>query len=322
MRFITGVNCLHISERLTDPGFEVATNCFLTNNPTQIEAMLGGYFGRELGRHEATYLVQNGCVLFERTKREFKSHAEAVNHLVHWLGIRGIFLQCLWLIRDNSVDRDTGFLSDVVRKKGQAFASFAPRETYTTAEGKVTVATFSPSELEHVRDSFYKPILASYNFSLQPVKREEGLIVSSDQGPRVGRAHYFLRTARTTDDTGVKMALYITCLEILFSNDSAELAHKLSERVACFLELAPKRRREVFAIVKRAYNLRSKVVHGDVVKLKDQKELPFLTREIDNMLRRIFQRLYLEKDTLDSIESTNQDREHYFEELYFGREGS
>src|SRR5205814_574151 len=106
-------------------------------------------------------------------------------------------------------------------------------------------------------------------------------IVNARNVPRLLRAQYFCQAARSEADLGVKISLYMTCLEILFSNDASELAHKLSERIACFLATDPKQRKAIFGTIKRAYNIRSKVVHGDVVTAKHLEESDTMSQQVD-----------------------------------------
>jgi len=58
--------------------------------------------------------------------------------------------------------------------------------------------------------------------------------------------------------------------ESFFVNDNSEIAYKLSLRVATFLN-AKFDSKFVFKFIKKSYNLRSKVIHGSILKSKDLK---------------------------------------------------
>jgi hypothetical protein len=60
----------------------------------------------------------------------------------------------------------------------------------------------------------------------------------------------------------VKIANYCTALEALLSNDTSELTHKLSERAGWLLGRNMPERFDIVQRVRRAYSIRSKVVHG------------------------------------------------------------
>ena len=71
--------------------------------------------------------------------------------------------------------------------------------------------------------------------------------------------------------------------ECLFLRDNAELNYKLSLRTAIFLsELGTK---EVFDFIKEAYGLRSKIVHGSLVKKEARGEAKIYTERLRELLR-------------------------------------
>jgi hypothetical protein len=94
--------------------------------------------------------------------------------------------------------------------------------------------------------------------------------------------------------------------ECLFLRDNAELNYKLSLRTAIFLsELGTK---EVFDFIKDAYGMRSKIVHGSVVK-KEKREVIAYTERLRELLRQALFK-YIndysnksDKEFIDDIES-------------------
>ena len=76
--------------------------------------------------------------------------------------------------------------------------------------------------------------------------------------------------------------------ESFFVNDNSEIAYKLSLRVATFLnsEFDPK---YIFKFIKKSYNLRSKVIHGAILKPKDLKfgEKELTIKEYNTNLREL-----------------------------------
>ena len=83
------------------------------------------------------------------------------------------------------------------------------------------------------------------------------------------------------------MALYCSSLEVLFSTDASEMTHKIAERVAAFLAESAPERLSTFHAIKKAYSIRSKVLHGDVIYEKLLAELPAACVELDQLLRRV-----------------------------------
>jgi hypothetical protein len=135
---------------------------------------------------------------------------------------------------------------------------------------------------------------------------------------RSGRAMQFVVAARRAQDLAFKIANYCSALETLFTTDSAELAHKLAERVAFFLGERGQNRRNVFATVKSAYNVRSKLVHGDTLKQNQIDALPALSAECDGALRKILWEIFNSDDLKKIFDAHNDAIEDYFTCLIFG----
>ena len=103
---------------------------------------------------------------------------------------------------------------------------------------------------------------------------------------RVSRAFYFLQSARATVFLPLKVAHYCTCFETLVSTSSTELAHQVAERVAVLISEDSQERMEVYRNLKRAYDTRSKVVHGSELTRSQQRYLDD-SRNCDDYLRRL-----------------------------------
>ena len=145
--------------------------------------------------------------------------------------------------------------------------------SYTDASGTRTSTTFSREELRKARELCGTPLTNRVVVNAQS---------AAEKSARYTRAVYFIQAARASSDIGVKIANYSTALEALFSTDAQELSHKLAERVACFLESAPSLRKQVFQDVKKAYGIRSKVVHGAGGSKEVQKSAVAVCVNIDN----------------------------------------
>ena len=59
-----------------------------------------------------------------------------------------------------------------------------------------------------------------------------------------------------------KLIDYMIAFESLYLKDNKELSYKLSIRVACFLGKDKNEKEQIFKEIKKAYNIRSKMVHG------------------------------------------------------------
>lgn len=61
---------------------------------------------------------------------------------------------------------------------------------------------------------------------------------------------------------------FITILEALFSTNDGELSYKLALRVSFFIESDPTKRRDLFDMIRDAYDKRSELVHGSDTTLR------------------------------------------------------
>jgi hypothetical protein len=135
---------------------------------------------------------------------------------------------------------------------------------------------------------------------------------------RLGRAWWILETARMTADVALKIAHYVTCFEGLFSTDSSELVHKLSERIAWFLGATPQERLSLFRTVKEAYAVRSKVVHGDKLSNKQFAGLRNVSDTCDDLLRRSLRKIMESNELRARFNGNPQELETFLLELVMG----
>jgi Apea-like HEPN len=127
-----------------------------------------------------------------------------------------------------------------------------------------------------------------------------------------------LSGARSANDLGVKVSLYMTCFEIMFSTETTELTHRLSERVAFFLFREPVDRIAAYRRMKRGYGIRSKVIHGSVLADSLQKELADASAEIDELLRQLVLKVASDSAARRVFEMDDNKLEDYFTRLAIG----
>lgn len=70
------------------------------------------------------------------------------------------------------------------------------------------------------------------------------------------------------------------CLEALYLGAETEMTRRLSQRVSCALSLLGYKPLEVSSVMKRSYKIRSRFVHGVIIKDKDRKNSGKLEKEL------------------------------------------
>jgi len=127
---------------------------------------------------------------------------------------------------------------------------------------------------------------------------------------------YYLITSLRDYEWISRFAMLTTVIESIFSTDSQEISHKISERIAYFLEDTGIKRKEVYDKTKELYAIRSKIVHGSnvskyigdisITKLEELEEIVYKSLNkiiFDDKIYEIF---------------TSKRKEEYFKNLILG----
>ncbi|MGD0918152.1 MAG: hypothetical protein ABSB22_17005 [Thermodesulfobacteriota bacterium] len=306
--FITNVEHLKILSNLGD-GEKIGDKLRITNDRLFIQKLITPSFHTLAGDLETHFLNTTGAVAYSiEESQPFPSDEAANSFLVERLMEVRTFLQMLWLVKDNSVNVDLGYLehpykSSVATKTNVTRNSIA--HIFSNSQGEVLATEFSRDELRKARHLF-REFSGGSKVKFQ-IAIDEGL-------SRFERAFYFMQAARASSDLGVKIANYCICFETLFSTDVQELSHKLGERIACFLEKDVPNRLSLFQTIKKAYAVRSKIVHGSKGSPKAAASIKESSVSCDGIVRRIllqiieepsFQKYFFESPS-------NKDLEDYF----------
>lgn len=214
----------------------------------------------------------------------------------------------MWIIKDNAADFDVGFLQ-FINKKGEFEVSVNNMTSSNfNTEGTRSSTSFTIKELsnasEHLKDSIY----------IEYKSRPKFANVSSLN--KISIANYFIQSALASKDLGIKAIGYCSALEALFSNgENTELSHKLSERISKFLESQAEQRKALYRIVKRVYDIRSKVVHGATYKPQKEDELAGLIKQADDICRRVMIYAFTTPEGENIFHKSREDLEEYFIDL-------
>jgi hypothetical protein len=287
---------------------------FLTNDREVLQRLFSQEFIAQIGRMAFNDILSEGYALYSRFNLTLDTD-EAKRAFLHgFVFFSQLFFDALWFLKDNAIDSGVAFLE--YRNSYSSFYFTSSRNF--NSQGLDEVCEFSVAEVNKARD-FYKShmvidILEAEN-AHKHLLAAPTLATKSSQ--KFSRASYFLSIARQTPDLGVKLSLYMSCLETLFSTDSGELTHKLAERAALFIGKNGAERKEIFSRVKRGYDVRSKVLHGGGLTLKGQQDLHVVSRQVDDVVRIILLKLLNTPELLTRIEGEDNEINSYFADLLF-----
>lgn len=112
---------------------------------------------------------------------------------------------------------------------------------------------------------------------------------------RIDRALNFLSLSRSFEFLPQKISTYLLIYEALFSTDSIEISHQISERVAFYLGRTSGERKSVYKQMKDAYNFRSRYFHGEELNaFKTHDKQKELSSSLDQITRQAFTKIILE----------------------------
>jgi hypothetical protein len=313
--FITSFRHLNINEKMNEY-VEIIPGINITNNKDISKKLLTLEFAQGIGLVEFNYLLGAPNIVFgEYDDDDLKGkedHPEALLlAIIMW--IEGLFRNA-WLIKDHAMECDAAFLHfNYDELHSQLFSNYlAVRPAFSNGiysqviEMSIDELKAWGSKNDQVESYLHTKQSSSISFMM-----EKGF-------SRTGRALQFVSAARNSPNLAFRVTHYCSAFETLFTTDSAELAHKLSERVAFFLGKQGHSKEKVFSDIKKAYTIRSKLTHGDTLSARQIEELPLISRTCDQYLREILNTLFSNEQLLKVFDSHNEGVENYFHKLIFG----
>lgn len=234
-----------------------------------------------------------------------------------------LILNSFWFLKDNSLFTSTAYIQQAETE----MVYRSTRQMFTTAKGTPDLITITTSEY-----NAYKSILPALtsihqtddinliNRIYPPQHNENDIFINMStnnfmdpsENDKIKRALEFLFFARTNTKTTTKIAFYIAIYECLFSTDDAEISHKVSFRIAKFLSNEKIERLEIYNLVKKAYNIRSRFIHGERSQ-EDQSRLFIIVEKIDNLTRRILNKIILEEK--ETFLKTKEELDEWFKDM-------
>ncbi|HKQ97643.1 MAG TPA: hypothetical protein VJV75_07205 [Candidatus Polarisedimenticolia bacterium] len=247
-----------------------------------MKGLLSRQFKTLAGAIEVSALLEAGAVVYENPEVNAVPQPSAALEVLHRnLALTQLYLLCLWLVKDNSVNFELGFLEYPHGHPAAALSSNTIAAYFTNAQGETRVTTFNADEIRRARD-YYSKLFSADHDAFTVVRIERTLPRHYN---RLHRLTYYIHSARAASDVGMKISQYMTCYETLFLTDPSELSHKLAERVAYFVGTDGPERRSIYDDLKLAYSIRSKTVHGDRLSDRQANEASRLSTRCDSLLR-------------------------------------
>lgn len=320
-RFITAIFNLKL-ENLKNKGIEIFPGARISNGNNILANTLGTNLMQfTAGIHsidefkDSTYIYIDGELNDIHTKEQIDEIG--TEYTFFFLREVQSFIHCLWKIKDNNVYVRDGFLLAYNNhfEDGCTFkASLSEIFSYSNLEN--TDSVFTDSEISDAISKFYPLTFDSYSEENFGGKNPNSNHLFKSKGTeRMLRAYYFTLVARKSAIAPMKILSYCNALECLFTIGTAEVNHKIAERVAILLGTSNESKLKLFKVIKNAYNNRSQIVHGQYLKGTEESLLP-LSKELDKILRQLI------VDDHDIFSKKDSEMEDFFTNLLFTNSSS
>lgn len=301
----------------------------LTNNfDIKNSILLSRNFQSRIGSNRVNILMRGYIMYFcgESTSinilKDLTDEATIANTISSFLRLG---IQCLWHVKDNGT-----YLN-------QCYIEFNDETIYETH----TVGMASNSEGDHKTTSYsFQELIDGFTLMTKLLKFQKieskqvsdtSLLVprngihilnnvnyASYIHSRLFRCLSFLDFVRKSDNLIVKITFYVAMFECLFTSNGSEITHQVSERAALYIGGDLNTKRANYDLIKSAYNIRSRYIHGSNIN-KQRSELLVLSSTIDILTRGLLHKIFLDSDLFlaTETEANNKRFENFFKDLIF-----
>ena len=331
--FIIAVYNLGIEENLGE-GIELNNGFRLTNNKNFIKSLITEDLIKSIGQIEYKGLIDYAeAVIYSIEDIDITEQNVDDVYIRKFINAYS-FIHDLWMVKDHSIEMNIGFIqfpylkpSRLIltkEKVSNVHSNSFSFSSHSMANGTVSTTNYTTSELKKAIELGKDKVVVLKNDDIQSDNMDK-------LNSRLSKSLNFLQLARTLSHLELRIANYCSAFECLFADDNKELSHKLSERIAYFLESEPEKRKDMFKFIKEVYGLRSAVIHGDIISNTQKKNLTDMSIKCDDILRRVFKKLHdtPELDKFYRITHKNKQKndikkefQDYFTNLLFGIEGN
>ena len=254
----------------------------------------------ELGHRTAGMYINNSWVFYLKFKSPTNlSHAQISAYLDNFISRCAAWIGKLWYHLDNNCFINKGFLLNQTEPSTltvyrEGIHSKANDEFHNTTLTKNDILRF---------EAFTKYVLLNAlnppNTEIKFVESTIGAVVYPVQMNfmkydynRLFRADNFITNARYTGIMISKITNYMSALECLFTTKSHDATITVTNRASHFIEGKPEEVARYAKDIKTAYNIRSRFLHGDKIKMLPE-DIKDLCIEIDGHMRKIMNKAVL-----------------------------
>jgi hypothetical protein len=289
--------------------FDLLPGLTLVRDRAKIRKVLTKNIKDFAGIIEYDHLYNANHIIYADLKDEFfPPSLPSGDALLGWILWIDMLVSTSWLIKDNGILCEIAYCNKSDRRNYSEWSNNSLMSMFTFSNGdRHTEVEFTREDLINWEKKNHK--IQTYLYNNSSTVFDTFL---DSKYSRYGRALSFIKSAKREYDPAMKIAHYCSALESLFSTDSAELSHKLSERVAIFLKPYGFDPLKTFDEIKSFYNIRSKVTHGDSLKSSKLENIPDESKKLDGYLRVIMNEILESEELMTIFNGKKEGLEMYF----------
>ena len=314
--FVTSLRDLKVDKPI-GANWKIAGELKISTSSSVAKRLMTNSLGESIGKLEIGRILSGDPFVYAVSDYPVKdaSAERQLSILFTHLTQTQLFFNMLWLVKDNSVNFELGFLQyPYVNGPSPArVSSNHLSASFSDASGQRGETVFSTAELTEAINFYNVCYGKSHGAILEP---ESNFAPQGDVG-RISRAFYFVQAARASWHLPEKVAYYCTCFESLVSTSPSELAHQVAERVATLIGKDAPEALKVYRNLKRAYDTRSKLVHGGRLTASRDRYLTD-SRNCDRHLRSLLHLLLTNQGLREAVEQSPQKVDEFFLGRIFG----
>ncbi|WP_028979806.1 HEPN domain-containing protein [Sporocytophaga myxococcoides] len=290
-----------------------------TNRQREIQEfiLLSPPFSLAVGGINFRTLSDNVCIYYSGNLRSLNVIYDDRNLVAVGRSLLVLFqsyLFAMWLIKDNSVNIFEGFLSSLDETNVREYR----HDVNSNSAGSYEDVYFDDDEFNRICriQEVLLPIFLvndnsdpTPNFGTNPSVYNKILYNNHN---RIRRALDFLCRARYESFLPSKISMYMAVLESLFNTSKSDVDKTVRKRTALFLGGNENIQTLNSEIIKKAYNVRSNYIHGQILgKAENSRNLIDLSQKVDNLIRQVLTKAIdepsfqmKEKDAIKWIDNT------------------
>ncbi|KLV22118.1 HEPN domain-containing protein [Bacillus altitudinis] len=319
-KFVAGAYSLKVAHKM-NRGTEIFNNIRISNSSERIINNFRDDFKSAIGDLEYEYLLSSPYYYSDGKIENFYFEDDTLGmDLLKGLMDKIQFINtCLWLVKDNSIHTDKGYLQlqngDEIK-----FHSTSRTTTFNNSQGKQDEVIFDSDELKYpnkIFDFFYRD--------------SDDVTISNEvpmyEGSRLERAFYLLQAARPQNYLPERIAIFTTLLETLFSTSNTDVTHKLRERIAWLLGTGFNEREKIFDDMGVIYGIRSNHVHNSTVpkNARTSEQLIAYSSTLECYVRSVLIRILTEENIYKLYQKNQKGKyddsglEKFFKDICLGK---